>query len=164
MKNFLFLLGLAIATPALAQGIDELPKVHAKLVAEDLAVPPGGSITVALEEDIREGWHTYWVNPGDAGAASEIKWTLPQGWRAGAIQWPTPKRLPVGPLMDYGYEGKLWLLQKLTVPADAKVGDTITLKAAAPCRSKSAPRRQIPAWRRISPPRAICCRSYRPGS
>jgi thiol:disulfide interchange protein len=131
MKNFLFLLGLAIATPALAQGIDELPKVHAKLVAEDLAVPPGGSITVALEEDIREGWHTYWVNPGDAGAASEIKWTLPQGWRAGAIQWPTPKRLPVGPLMDYGYEGKLWLLQKLTVPADAKVGDTITLKAAA---------------------------------
>ncbi|MEP6831466.1 MAG: protein-disulfide reductase DsbD domain-containing protein [Rhizomicrobium sp.] len=131
MKNFLFLLGLAIATPALAQGIDELPKVHAKLVAEDLAVPPGGSITVALEEDIREGWHTYWVNPGDAGAASEIKWTLPQGWSAGAIQWPTPKRLPVGPLMDYGYEGKLWLLQKLTVPADAKVGDTITLKAAA---------------------------------
>ncbi len=32
--------------------------------------------------------------------------------------------------MDYGYEGKLWLLQKLTVPADAKAGDTVTLKAA----------------------------------
>jgi thiol:disulfide interchange protein DsbD len=55
---------------------------------------------------------------------------LPQGWSAGAIEWPTPKRLPVGPLMDYGYEGKLWLLQKLTVPADAKLGDTVTLKAA----------------------------------
>jgi thiol:disulfide interchange protein DsbD len=136
MKSLLFLLGLAIATPALApsvlaQGIDEMPKVHARLVAEDLAAPPGGSITVALEEDIREGWHTYWVNPGDAGAPSEIAWTLPQGWSAGAIQWPTPKRLPVGPLMDYGYEGKLWLLQTLTVPADAKVGDTVTLKAAA---------------------------------
>jgi len=134
MKKLLILLGLLAATPVLtpawAQGIDELPKVHARLVAEDLAVPPGGSITVALEEDIREGWHTYWVNPGDAGAPSEIKWTLPQGWSAGAIQWPTPKRLPVGPLMDYGYEGKLWLMQKLTVPADAKVGDTVTLKAA----------------------------------
>ena len=134
MKKLLILLGLLVATPVLtpawAQGIDELPKVHARLVAEDLAVPPGGSITVALEEDIREGWHTYWINPGDAGAPSEIKWTLPQGWSAGAIQWPTPKRLPVGPLMDYGYEGKLWLLQKLTLPADAKVGDTVTLKAA----------------------------------
>jgi thiol:disulfide interchange protein/DsbC/DsbD-like thiol-disulfide interchange protein len=130
MKKLLILLGLLAATPALAQGIDELPKVHARLVAEDAAVPPGGSITVALEEDIREGWHTYWINPGDAGAASEIKWSLPQGWSAGAIQWPTPKRLPVGPLMDYGYEGKLWLMQKLTVPADAKAGDTVTLKAA----------------------------------
>ncbi len=130
MKNLLIFLGLLAATPALAQGIDELPKVHARLVAEDASVPPGGSITVALEENIRDGWHTYWVNPGDAGAASEIKWTLPKGWSAGDIQWPTPKRLPVGPLMDYGYEGKLWLLQKLTVPADAKAGDTVTLKAA----------------------------------
>ena len=131
MKKLLILLGLLAATPAFAQGIDELPKVHARLVAEDSAVPPGGSVTVALEEDIREGWHTYWINPGDAGAASEIKWTLPKGWSAGAIEWPTPKRLPVGPLMDYGYEGKLWLLQKLAVPANAKAGDTVTLKAAA---------------------------------
>jgi len=135
MKSLLAALALLLVTPALApasaQAIDEAPKVHARLVAEDLSVPPGGTITVALEENIRDGWHTYWINPGDAGAASEIKWTLPKGWSAGAIAWPTPKRLPVGPLMDYGYEGKLWLLQKLTVPADAKLGDTITLKAAA---------------------------------
>ena len=39
-----------------------------------------------------------------------LDWTLPPGWKAGAIQWPSPKRLPVGPLMDYGYEGKVWLL------------------------------------------------------
>lgn len=129
-KSLLFLFGLIVATPALAQAIDELPKVHARLVAEDQSVPPGGSVTIALEENIRDGWHTYWINPGDAGAPSEIKWTLPQGWSADPIQWPTPKRLPVGPLMDYGYEGKLWLLQKLTVPADAKLGDTVTLKAA----------------------------------
>ncbi|HEX4118884.1 MAG TPA: protein-disulfide reductase DsbD domain-containing protein [Rhizomicrobium sp.] len=134
MKSLLIALSLLFVTPAfapaLAQAIDEAPKVHARLVAEDLSVPPGGTITVALEENIRDGWHTYWINPGDAGAPSEIKWTLPQGWSAGAIEWPTPKRLPVGPLMDYGYEGKLWLLQKLTVPADAKLGDTVTLKAA----------------------------------
>ena len=130
MKSLVFLIGLLAAAPAFAQGMDTLPKVHARLVAEDASVAPGGTITVALEENIRDGWHTYWVNPGDAGAPTEIKWTLPQGWSAGAIEWPTPKRLPVGPLMDYGYEGKLWLLQKLTVPADAKMGDTITLKAA----------------------------------
>jgi thiol:disulfide interchange protein DsbD len=97
-------------------------------VAEDKAVAPGGTITVALEEKIAPRWHTYWKNPGDAGAPTEIQWTLPPGWKADAIQWPRPKRLPVGPLMDYGYEGTPWLLTKLTAPADAS--GTVTIKAA----------------------------------
>ncbi len=33
--------------------------------------------------------------------------------------------------MDYGYEGKVWLLTDVAVPADAKAGDTIALKAVA---------------------------------
>ena len=130
MRYFLASIGLLLAAALPAQAQDAGPYVQARLVSEDSAVPPGGAVTIALVEDIQAGWHTYWVNPGDAGAATEIKWTLPQGWGAGAIQWPTPKRLPVGPLMDYGYEGQPWLLQKLTIPANAKAGDTVTLKAA----------------------------------
>ena len=128
MKRILLSMVLLLAaTPALAQ--DMAPKVHARLVAEDKAVAPGGTITIALEEKIAPHWHTYWKNPGDAGAPTEIEWTLPQGWKAGAIQWPRPKRLPVGPLMDYGYEGTPWLLVALTAPADANKGP-VTLKAA----------------------------------
>jgi DsbC/DsbD-like thiol-disulfide interchange protein/cytochrome c biogenesis protein CcdA len=129
MKHILLLLALLISGPAFAQ--DQQPKVHARLVAEQSAVAPGGSVTVALEEVIAPEWHTYWKNPGDAGAATEIQWTLPAGWKADAIQWPRPKRLPVGPLMDYGYEGKVWLLTRLTAPVDAKPGDRVTIKAAA---------------------------------
>lgn len=124
MTRFLLLL-LLFTAPALAQ---EAPKVHARLVAEG-GVAPGGSVTVALEEKIAPEWHTYWQNPGDAGSPTQIDWTLPQGWKADAIQWPVPKRLPVGPLMDYGYEGKVWLLTKLTAPADAK--GPVAIKAHA---------------------------------
>src|ERR1700742_76112 len=133
MKRLLFALALLFAAaPAWAQDApDAGPKVAARLVAEQTTAQPGGTITVALEEKIHPDWHTYWVNPGDAGAPTTIAWTLPPGWRAGAIQWPTPKRLPVLSLMDYGYEGTLWLLTTLTAPADAKPGETITLKAAA---------------------------------
>jgi thiol:disulfide interchange protein len=134
MKRLL-LLALLLATPAAAQDAPAppaqdapSPKVHARLVAEDKAVAPGGGITVALEEKIAPDWHTYWKNPGDAGAPTEIQWTLPPGWKAGPIQWPRPKRLPVGPLMDYGYEGTPWLLTRLTAPADAT--GTVTIKAA----------------------------------
>ena len=102
MRYFLASIGLLLAAALPAQAQDAGPYVQARLVSEDSGVPPGGAVTIALVEDIQAGWHTYWVNPGDAGAATEIKWTLPPGWGAGAIQWPTPKRLPVGPLMDYG--------------------------------------------------------------
>jgi thiol:disulfide interchange protein DsbD len=114
-----------------AAQVDAAPKVHAQLIAETGEVGPGGTVAVALEEDIRPGWHTYWINPGDAGAPSEIQWTLPPGWRAGPIAWPYPERVPVGPLMDYGYEGRLWLLTQLTAPRDAKPGEIVTLKATA---------------------------------
>jgi thiol:disulfide interchange protein len=134
MRYFRFLawallFALAASVPAAAQ-IDNLPKVHARLIAETSEVAPGATVVVALEQDIRSGWHTYWQNPGDAGAATEIAWTLPPGWHAGEIAWPYPKELPVGPLMDYGYEGKPWLLVNLTAPSDAKPGQTVMLKAA----------------------------------
>ena len=132
MKRLFLALALlwAAAAPIAAQTIDRAPKVVARLVAEG-PVAPGGEVWVALEEIIRPDWHTYWINPGDAGNPTTIEWTLPAGWSAGDIQWPRPKRLPVGPLMDYGYEGKLWLLIPLRAPADAKPGQTVRLEALA---------------------------------
>lgn len=126
----LLLLFLLAAAPAGAQ-IGTGPKVQARLVAEQGEIAPGGSVTVALEEVIQPGWHTYWSNPGEAGLPTEIKWTLPAGWKASAIAWPYPKRLPVGPLMNYGYENTVWLLTTITASPDAKPGDIANLKAAA---------------------------------
>ena len=120
-----------VLTAQAAAQIDSAPKVHARLIAERDAVKPGGTLTVALELATRTGWHTYWINPGDAGAATEIKWTtLPEGWQAGPIQWPAPQAEAVGPLMDYGYEGKPWLLTDIAVPKDAH-SQAVTLKAHA---------------------------------
>jgi thiol:disulfide interchange protein DsbD len=124
------LLFLAFAAPAWAQE-DATPHVQARLIAEQASAKPGSTLTVALEQNIRAGWHTYWINPGDVGQATSIDWALPAGWKADALQWATPKSLPVGPFMDYGYEGKVWLLANVAVPADAKPGDTIPLKATA---------------------------------
>lgn len=127
----LFAPSLADSLPSQARSLppaDQAPKVHVQLIADRDAVRPGGTFTVAVEQDIASGWHTYWSNPGEAGQPTEIKWSLPPGWKAGAIQWPYPVRLPVGPLMDYGYEGKVWLLVDLTAPADAPTG-TVSLNA-----------------------------------
>jgi thiol:disulfide interchange protein DsbD len=111
-----------LATPLLAlaappQAATE--HVQARLVASQAAVAPGQRFTVALEQDIKAHWHTYWLNPGDSGQATSIDW---QGAQAGPIQWPTPSIQAIGPIVNYGYEGKPALLVDVTVPADAKPG------------------------------------------
>jgi len=126
------LLGVFASATASAQSgalPDAKPKVEASLIPERSAVAPGGTITVALNEIIRKNWHTYWINPGDSGAPTMIAWHLPPGWTAGQIQWPYPKRLPVGPLMNFGYEDQVALLSDIQAPAGAKTGDSAVLGA-----------------------------------
>ena len=126
----LVLSGLAgLQTPAMAAAVDT-GHVKAQLIVSGEAVP-GGEVLVALRQTIAKDWHTYWRNPGDAGQATTLDWRLPSGWQAGQIIWPTPKRLPLGTLMNYGYEGEALLPVSITVPADAKPGQRISLKAEA---------------------------------
>jgi len=123
MPSFLRFLSVALlAVPLLALAAPPqagTEHVKARLVASQDTVAPGQRFTVALEQDIKAHWHTYWLNPGDSGQATSITWT---GAEAGPIQWPTPAVQPIGPLVNYGYEGRVALLLDLTVPADAKPG------------------------------------------
>lgn len=104
---------------------------EAELVAAVDAVVPGQPLAVALRIKHDEGWHTYWQVPGDSGLPTRIAWKLPQGWSAGPIEWPLPKRLPVGPLMNFGYEGEVLLLVTLAPPPSLRIGDTVELAARA---------------------------------
>jgi thiol:disulfide interchange protein/DsbC/DsbD-like thiol-disulfide interchange protein len=76
----------------------------AELVALGPAIAPGGTQEVGLVLTIEDDWHVYWANAGDSGEPPHIAWTLPVGVTAGPIQFPIPERLPLGPLMDFGYE------------------------------------------------------------
>ena len=126
---WLVVLGLLIAGRAQA-AMTDAGHVQLELVPAAASIAPGQTLYVALHEKIRSGWHTYWRNPGDAGEPPKLAWTLPAGWTTGDIVWPAPKRLPVGPLMDYGYEGEVWLPVPVTAPKTAPVGKPATLKAA----------------------------------
>jgi thiol:disulfide interchange protein DsbD len=120
-----------LAGPTLAQAPGATHHVKASLVADSTGIAPGRTIHVALRQQIEPHWHTYWRNSGDSGEPTEIKWDLPGGWQAGGFTWPAPKRLPVGPLMNYGYEGEVLLPMTLTAPASATPGQLVTLKAKA---------------------------------
>ena len=70
------------------------------LVSEADSVSPGKPVRLGLRFVLRPGWHTYWSNPGDAGAAPTIEVT---GAKAGPIAYPVPERLRDGPFTSYAY-------------------------------------------------------------
>jgi thiol:disulfide interchange protein len=107
------------------------PHVTAELVAQRSAVQPGQTLQIGLRLQHIPHWHTYWRNPGDSGLPTTLAWTVPPGSSVGEIAWPAPKRLPIGPLVNFGYEDELLLPLAFTAPADAKPGSTLTLSAKA---------------------------------
>ena len=123
---------LAIAAPAPADAAD-LPTnpVAARLIPEAKSIAPGATIWVDLHLDIIPGWHVYWRNPGDSGLPTEIAWTLPDGFRAGEIEWPAPERFVLGNLGNYGYSGTADLLVPIAAPATLAPGGKARFAADA---------------------------------
>lgn len=117
--------------PASAGPVGGTENVRASLILETVGLKPGAAPMAALRLEMREGWHSYWINPGDSGMETTIEWGLPAGVTAGAIQWPTPERIPVGPLVNYGYGHDALLLVPLTVDRAMTPGQPVTLTAKA---------------------------------
>jgi thiol:disulfide interchange protein DsbD len=85
----------------------DVAHLHVQLVAPSSTLVQGQAAKAGLYFKLEPGWHVYWKNAGDAGEPPHIKWTLPQGINAGPLEFPAPGRLPVGPLMDFGYENEV---------------------------------------------------------
>lgn len=111
------MLVLATSLPTVARANPvEAPHLAASLVTVESSVVPGQPVTAAVHFELEPEWHLYWKNPGDSGEAPGFEWTLPEGFTAGEVAWPAPRPIPVGPLMNYGYEGELLLPVVIEVP------------------------------------------------
>jgi thiol:disulfide interchange protein DsbD len=129
---FIGLLWFSPAVYPLSGNSVSTDNVKARLVSEADGIGPGQSIWVALELDIRDGWHTYWRNPGDSGQATKLVWTLPAGFTAGDIVWTTPHRFVIAPLVNYGYAKHAMHLVEIAAPKDlAGSASPLALKAKA---------------------------------
>ena len=97
------------------------PHVRAELMvyAPD-GVQLGKPLWVGLQIQHQPGWHTYWKNPGDSGLPTQLNWTLPAGSKVGVTQWPTPQKIAVANLANYGYEGAVMLAAPVTVNGDVQ--------------------------------------------
>lgn len=123
---FLLQLLILLSAPARAAETNIVPT----LLAEGSAAP-GSTVTLAIEMRSKPGWHGYWQNPGDAGQGMTVNWALPVGAKAGALQYPVPVTLTIAGLMNHVFKGDYAVLAPFTVPADARPGQVLDLRAKA---------------------------------
>ena len=131
--------GVSVAKPGAVVSNDQ---VRAELLAwAPDGVAPGKPVWLGLQIAHQPDWHTYWKNPGDSGLPTALSWQLPADITAGDIAWPTPKKIPIGTLANYGYEGTVLLPVPITV-APTFNADQLEVKLKASwlvCRKECIP-------------------------
>ncbi len=113
LGGLLVLLGFAQGAMARESLPFITPQTRATLVTDTDSFA-GGSFHAALRLRMAKGWHTYWQNPGDAGAAPELEFSGLQGAKAGPITWPTPQIHREAGLTTYGYDTEVVLPVSIT--------------------------------------------------
>src|SRR5579871_2486742 len=98
------------------------PHLQVRLVVPSQTLVQGRAAQAGLYFKLEPGWHVYWQNAGDSGEPPHIRWALPEGITASPLEFPVPKRLPLGPLMDFGYENEVLFPFSLDVAKNAKEG------------------------------------------
>ena len=102
-----------------------------ELLSESSALVPGSTHWLGVYLRHAPHWHTYWINPGDSGLPTRLDWQLPDGYAAGAIEWPAPSRFEVGGLYNFGYANDILLPVALQVPSSAAPDTSANLSVTA---------------------------------
>jgi thiol:disulfide interchange protein DsbD len=116
-----FLLAAGLPAPAASNSAD-VAHLHVQLIVLPQGLNRGEPAPAGLYFKLEPGWHVYWKNAGDSGEPPHMRWTLPEGITAGPLQFPAPQRLPLGPLMDFGYEDEVLFPFALNVAKTANPG------------------------------------------
>ena len=112
--------------------LDQTENTVFSLMAEQQTFVPGEVIWLGARFEMRPGWHIYWQNPGDSGMPTSFRWTLPEGFTVGEIEWPAPIQFVEGEfIVTFGYEKEVILLVPIRTSPALRAGETVTISASA---------------------------------
>lgn len=105
--------------------------VSVNLISEVSALQAGKTAWLGLHLRHDPHWHSYWINPGDSGLPTRLKWTLPDGYTAEEIDWPAPARFEISGLYNFGYADEIVLPVAIHVPQSAVPGELAAFSVEA---------------------------------
>jgi DsbC/DsbD-like thiol-disulfide interchange protein len=125
---------------------DSASTQHAKveLISDTASIKPGQDLRLGVHYTLDQGWHVYWINPGDSGQPPSFQWQLPTGFQTGKVEWPRPERLSSSQLVDYGYKDDVLFVVPVHAPANLSGSEPIPISLDAKwliCREVCIPDR-----------------------
>lgn len=131
LSAFIILISLVLPISAQLSLPGAASASTAVMVPEVTAIAPGKAFTVAMKLTHPPEWHSYYKNSGGIEIPPAISWTLPDGFTAGPIQWPTPEIKDSELGRSLIYSGSPTFLIQITPPDTISAGETVTLTAHA---------------------------------
>ncbi len=134
LRRLVLLAAIVAGQSVVAQSVGGHASSHhlkAELVAESTLPESGKPVMLALKLTPEAGWHGYWQNPGEAGFAPDLKWTLPSGVTVGASRFPVPEKLVVAGLINHVFNGPHAVLIPLNIPAGLAKGSALPIRLNA---------------------------------
>src|SRR5262245_22671608 len=118
----------ALAHPALASSSDwhEADGGRVRLLTSG-EPDEHGVLRGALEIDLKPGWKTYWLDPGDAGVPPSLDVTGNRNIAMAEMQFPAPQRFDDGNAIWAGYKGPVTFAVNFTL-ADRAAPTTVDAK------------------------------------
>ncbi len=119
---------LGFAFVAMARADDDAWGARLELISEQAVIAPGRPFEIGIHIHHRDGFHSYWKNPGLVGFATQVDWKLPDGFTAGSLTWPPPELVDMAGHTCHGYHRDVLLTATITPPAELSA-ETVTLEA-----------------------------------
>lgn len=94
--------------------VDSISKTaEVGLNLNQLVTRRGECVLVAIEIIPKEGWHTYWINPGDAGLATSVEFIMPDGFTVIDTIWQNPEIIKDDNTVSYGFTKQHYIFYQI---------------------------------------------------
>ncbi|MGC8744697.1 MAG: protein-disulfide reductase DsbD family protein [Verrucomicrobiia bacterium] len=97
----------------------------ANLLVNLNSVKKGDEILAGVHIKPPQGWHIYWINPGESGAPPKINWSLPDGFKADNPIFQLPIKHTLGGVTSYVIENETVLIVPIKTAPWLKEGEYI---------------------------------------
>jgi thiol:disulfide interchange protein DsbD len=131
MQKLIILFFLFLSIPLTWANQEKIPNTPVKFTIQSYK-DSKGNLYAALNYENYPHWHTYWINPGDAGLPIKAYFYLDDNpIQLEALEWPAPKRfVEKGDVVTYGYSGRYTLFYRLKSEDINKLkGKDLTVKS-----------------------------------